>query len=127
MRKLPLASLLVPMLILACSDDNPGAPPDTTPPSVQWIQPANGDTLVIPRSITLQARATDNVAVSEVEFLADGGSLGLGSAVGDLYNYTWQTSPEMAGQHLIKARATDTSGNSAEESISLTLMEPPPR
>ncbi len=84
-----------------------GAPPDTTPPVVSITAPTNGST--VSGVVTISANATDNVAVTQVEFLVNGVSLATDSAAP--YSAVWDTSLVADGTYVLTARASDPSGN----------------
>ena len=90
---------------------------DTLAPSVVLSSPRDGDT--VRRKINILATATDNVAVSRVEFYVDSQLLSSDS----LYPYaaTWHTQHFASGVHTLMAKAVDTSGNSAQSAISVTV------
>ncbi len=90
---------------------------DTTPPSVTINAPLNGAT--VNATLTINVTATDNVAVARVEFYIDGG-LRLNDTTLP-YRYTWNTTTESEGLHNIRARAVDTSGNSNQAVINVTV------
>jgi hypothetical protein len=110
-------------IYLLQEDQTPG-PPDTTPPSVFITAPANGAT--VSGSVTVTADATDNVAVSTVQFQLDGARLGAPvTGSGPLYNLSWNTTTASNTSHTLTAVATDTYGNTASSSISVTVSNPP--
>jgi hypothetical protein len=83
---------------------------DSTAPTVSITSPASGQTLS--GTFTVSATATDNSAVSSVQFLLDGSNLG--SAVTTApYSVSWNTSQSNNGSHTLSAIATDDSGNTA--------------
>jgi subtilisin family serine protease len=84
-----------------------GAPGDTTPPTVTLTAPAAGATLA--GTVTLAATASDNVAVSQVQFLVDGAVVGTATAAP--YQVSWSSASVANGAHSFTARASDTSGN----------------
>jgi hypothetical protein len=89
---------------------------DFTAPQVQITSPANGDT--VPLSTTLSATASDNVAVTKVEFrrLVGIGQNGyLGTVTSAPYNLD-VTFP-MTGAHSIYAKAYDAAGNVTQTSF----------
>ena len=99
-------------------------PPDTTPPSVSITAPANGAPLS--GTVTATANATDNVAVANVQFQLDGVNLGAPvTGSGPVYNLSWNTTTASNASHTLTAVATDTSGNTASSSISVTVNNPP--
>jgi len=88
------------------------APPpglDGVAPTVALTAPANL-AAGLTGAVAVSATATDNVAVASVEFQVDG--VALGAAVTSApYATTLDTSRYPSGQHVVRARATDTSGN----------------
>ncbi len=56
-------------ILFSCSSDD-GPPPDTTPPQVSIISPASG--VEVSGIIIVQVLATDDNAVTSVNFLVDG-------------------------------------------------------
>jgi hypothetical protein len=98
---------------------------DHTPPTVSVTTPLAGAALS--NTVNLTANATDNVAVAGVQFQLDG--VNLGSAVtgaGPAYSYSWNTTSTGNGSHTISAVATDTAGNTATTSVSITISHTPP-
>jgi hypothetical protein len=81
---------------------------DTTPPTVSITAPANGATVSATVSVT--ANASDNVAVTSVQFVLDGTNLG--SAVTTApYSVSWNTTSAANGTHTLTAQARDAAGN----------------
>jgi beta-glucosidase len=83
-------------------------PPDTTPPTVSITSPTNG--AVISGSVTVTANASDNVAVSNVQFRLDAQNIG-GPDTSSPYSVVLDASSIGNGTHQLTALATDTSGN----------------
>ena len=92
--------------------------PDTTPPVVAITSPAEGAAVF--GIITLSAQASDNDAVNSVEFRVDG--LTVGSAVAEPYVLVWDTAAVGDGPHVVEAIATDASGNTAGDSVTVTAF-----
>lgn len=91
---------------------------DTTAPSVSITAPTGGAT--ISGSQTITANATDNVAISKVEYY-DGTTL-IGSSTVAPYSYTWNTTSAADGSHSLTAKAYDTSNNSASsQAVTVTV------
>jgi hypothetical protein len=86
----------------------PPPPPDTTPPQVSLTAPADGAT-VTGTAVQLTADATDDVGVTEVEFL-EAGNL-LGTATSAPYSFSWDTTTVANGSYSLTARARDAAGN----------------
>jgi hypothetical protein len=100
-------------------------PPDTQPPTVTIVNPANGQVVSGPQVIA--ATAVDNVAVSSVQFLLDGSPLGSPIPAGASYSMTWDTTTATNGTHTIGAQATDTSGNVGTATpVTVTVGNPTP-
>ena len=99
-------------------------PPDTTNPMISITSPSEGATLGS-TSARVTGTASDDVAVDQVELSTDmiTWSLAIGTT-------SWSGDVTLAeGANTIFARATDTSGNPATASVSITLQlvgEPPP-
>ncbi len=88
----------------------PAIGPDTTLPAVAITAPAPSAT--VNGTVTVTANATDNIAMSNVQFQLDGASLGNPVAgAGPSYSISWDTTPLANGNHTLTAVATDTSGN----------------
>ena len=88
---------------------SPPIGPDLTPPTATLTAPANLAT-GLTGSITLTATATDNVGVASVEFQID--AVAIGSAdTSPPYSTSLDTSAYPAGQHVLRARASDAAGN----------------
>jgi hypothetical protein len=90
---------------------------DTTPPTVAVTAPANGATLQ--GTVTVSATATDNKGVADVEFFVDSTSIAKLST--PPYQTQWDTTTVANGPHVVLARATDTSGNQANHSVSVSV------
>jgi hypothetical protein len=93
---------------------------DTTPPSVTMTAPANG--AAVSGTVTLTATATDNVAVTGVQFQLDGANLaGTPNVAGSTYTYSWNSKTVSNGSHTLTAVATDAAGNTASGSVAVTV------
>jgi len=91
---------------------------DATPPNVSITSPAGGATLSA--TVTLQASASDNVAVAGVQFKRDGVNLGAEDTAAP-YSAAFDTTTVSDGAHLLTAVARDTTGNTATSSaVSVT-------
>jgi CHRD domain/Bacterial Ig domain len=79
---------------------------DTTPPTVSvTAQPAP-----VSRVTSLSATASDDVGVTQVEFIVDGVTVGTDRAAP--FSVDWNTAQAADGTHSVVARATDAAGNS---------------
>ncbi len=102
------------------------AGPIKTPPVVAMTAPANGS-YVNGGTITVAANATDTVGVTGVQFMLDGANLGaVVTGAGPAYSISWNTTGVANGAHSLSAVATDTAGNTATSSVSVTMDNTPP-
>lgn len=97
--------------------------PDVTPPSVHISSPAN-NTTINSDSITVRANASDNVAVSAVEFYL-GGSL-ISTDTSSPYEANMSFVGVAPGNYAVHAIARDSSGNETVSS-SINVIKPVPQ
>jgi Domain of unknown function (DUF4082)/Bacterial Ig-like domain/Bacterial Ig domain len=96
---------------------------DSTPPTVAMAAPANGST-VFGTAVTVSATASDNVAVTSVQFKLDGANLGAPDTVAP-YSIVWDASAVPNGPHTLTAVASDLAGNTATAtSVAITVNNP---
>ncbi len=95
---------------LAVSNDVAFTTLDDIAPVVSITAPAAGS--AIAETATLNATATDNVAVAGVQFVVDGVTLGAELTAAP-YSATWNTITAANGSHTLTAIARDTAGNHA--------------
>lgn len=106
---------------------NVAAPPDTTKPTAVTVTaPANGSTQS--GTITVSATATDNVAVTKMEFYVDGTIRGTDTS--SPFSMSLDTKALSNGNRSITAKAFDAANNSAD-STAVTInvnnpVVPPP-
>ncbi|MGY2893288.1 Ig-like domain-containing protein [Deinococcus sp. UYEF24] len=100
-------------LLAACGQSSA---PDARP-TVSLTLPAT--TVTIPGSVVLSANATDDIGVSKVEFYDN--SVKIGEDASAPYTLTRSYGFGDQGQHVIRAVATDTAGQTAEDSKTLTV------
>jgi glucose/arabinose dehydrogenase len=97
-----------------------GGGSDTTAPTVNIQQPANGAT-VSGNSVAVTANASDNVGVAGVQFKLDGANLGAEDTTAP-YSVTWNTTTVSNGSHALTAVARDTTGNTTTStSVTVTV------
>jgi hypothetical protein len=88
---------------------------DVTGPAVSVTAPAGGANVA--GIITLQASATDNVAMAGVQFFLDGNAIGSEvTGAGPTYSRSWNSTTVADGPHTVSARARDTSNNTTTTS-----------
>jgi hypothetical protein len=85
-----------------------GAATDTTPPTVSASVTGSSGT------ITLNATASDNVGVTQVEFLVDGVARGTDTSAP--YSLAFDSRTLTNGSHTLVARARDAAGNTGSSS-----------
>ncbi|MGB9081709.1 MAG: Ig-like domain-containing protein [Desulfuromonadaceae bacterium] len=85
---------------------------DTTPPAVSLTTPANS--AVVSGTVTVSANASDNIAVSKVEFYENGVLLFASNTAP--YSFSWNTSSVTNGSYTLVAKAYDTTGNIGQSS-----------
>lgn len=97
--------------------------PDTTPPTVSLS--ASSLTFQVGGTSTLTATATDNVGVTSVDFLVNGGVVSTDASA----PYTFGWTPGSAGSYTLRAHARDAANNVGQSSIltaTVTAVPPPP-
>ncbi|TDG16029.1 peptidase S8 [Seongchinamella unica] len=90
---------------------------DSVPPTVNIINPKNGDT--VSRTVTIDVKAYDDVELSRVELYIDGQLMA--SSVNGALTYDWNTRKLGNGIHVIEAVASDAAGNIAKLPVELTV------
>lgn len=94
----------------------PTVPPDTTNPTVVIASPVSGTTLAS-TTVTVSGTASDDVGVQKVELSTDGSTWILAQGT-----TSWSGSLTLhEGVNTIYVRVTDTAGNPATETISVTV------
>jgi PKD repeat protein len=87
------------------------------PPTVSITAPADGAT--VSGSVTITADAGDDNGVTQVEFFANGSSIGVDTTAP--YAASWDSSSTGDGSASLSATATDTIGQTASDTISVTV------
>lgn len=94
------------------------AAPDVTPPSVSMTVPLTGAT-VSGTALSVQATASDDIAIASVTFKIDGAVISSDSS--SPYTTTLNTGIYSNGAHTISAVALDSSNNRSTSTISVTI------
>ncbi len=100
-------------------------PIDAVPPTVALSAPANGASLT--GTVTMSATASDNVAVTKVEFYY--GTTKIGEDTSSPYSISWNTTLVPNGSYTITAKAFDAAGNnttSASRTVTTANANVPP-
>ena len=82
-----------------------------SPPSVSVTAPPGGSALR--GTVSVQASASDDKGVTQVEFFDGSTSLGVDATASDGWSVSWNTNPALQGGHVLTAVATDTIGQTA--------------
>jgi len=106
--------------LVTCSDcGGGGGGGNGQPPTVDLISPANGASFTAPASISLSATAGDtDGTINRVDFYQS--TTLLFSDTVSPYGFTW--SNVAAGSYTLRAVAVDNQGNTAEDSVSVTVF-----
>jgi len=94
--------------------------PDTQDPVIIITSPTN-DQIFTTSPITVSGTASDNVALSKVEVKIGSGPWQIADGAN---SWTVSSIPLLEGSNTITAKATDTSGNSGETSVTVTYTSP---
>lgn len=97
---------------------SPTPPSDTTVPTVNITNPVNGSTVKKGSTVNITANASDNVAVSRVEFYIAGNIRCLDAAAP--YTCSWNVPKQPRVTYNITAKAYDSSGNAGSNSVNVT-------
>ena len=101
-----------------------GGGPDTTPPTVAVTLPTGGSTLV--GTVNMTATASDNTAVSGVQFQIDGVNIGQ-VVTSSPYQVSLDTTQFANGAHLVSVYAWDPARNiGSSASVSVTFSNSSP-
>lgn len=87
-------------------------PPEDLPPTVQLTAPADGASFPFKSTVTLEATASDDRAVTKVEFFS--GATKLGEDTTSPYSFVWRNVPQ--GTYTVTARATDDAAQTTTSS-----------
>lgn len=91
---------------------------DKTPPAVSITSPFNGAAVARNTFVIVSANATDNIAVSKVEFYVNNSLTCTDTALA--YTCSWKVPSAKGKSYTIQARATDASNNSSTSTINVT-------
>lgn len=108
-----------PLAAITVSVDNP----PNQPPTVAIGAPAEGATLA--QAVTISGTAADpEEALTKVEVRIDGGPWQLADGT-DAWSFAWDTLAFPDGAHLVEARATDNTAQTATAQRNVTVANPP--
>lgn len=96
--------------------ENLGMPGDQIP-SINIIYPVHAG--MVCGDISIEAAASDDMGVTQVEFFVDGASIGVDMS--GPYTAAWTTGSVADGNHLVSAVATDTAGQRAQARIAVEV------
>jgi cellulose 1,4-beta-cellobiosidase len=122
---LPWASIPTPTIILTPIPTPTSKPKDVISPLVSITNPLNNATVIRNTIITLKASASDNVAVSKVEFYYKGGKIINNSLICSdrlvPYTCSWTVPNTRSITYTITAKAHDTSNNTSSTTVKLNV------
>ena len=72
-------------------------------------------------TVTLNATASDNVGVTQVQFFVDNSTTALGTDSTSPYSASCNTATVANGVHTVKAVASDAAGNSTTSTVNVTV------
>ncbi len=98
-------------------------PPDTAPPAVAILSPADG--AQVSGTVTISGTAQDNDALTKVSIKIDTGNFILLSGLTD-WSFDLDTLALSNGLHSVTVRAEDANFNTADASLSLNVQNAPP-
>jgi hypothetical protein len=81
---------------------------DTTPPTTSITAPANSAT--VSGTVTINATASDNVGVTQIQILIDG-AVAASNTNSTTLSFNWDTTSVANGSHTIVSKAFDAAGN----------------
>jgi serine protease len=99
-----------------------GGTPSDTPPTAMVTAPVEGAT--VSGTVTVTATATDDKGVNQVQFYVDDVSIGADTNGGDGWSVSWNTTTVANGAHVVKAIATDTIGQTGQDTNNVTVNNP---
>lgn len=93
---------------------------DTTAPVISITSPANGSVVNPRQNVVITAFATDNIAVTKVEFYING--VLKSQSTLPPYLYTWTVPNPKKTTYTITVKATDAAGNIGQSSITVKTL-----
>jgi hypothetical protein len=96
--------------------------PDTTPPAISLLAPADGSTVF--GNVSIGASASDDRSLAGVQFQLDGADLGARQTAAP-FGLTWNSRNVANGTHSIAAIATDGAGNTRSAFASVSVDNRP--
>jgi hypothetical protein len=94
--------------------------PDSVPPIVSLMSPANG--AAVSGAVTISANATDAKGMQKVRFWSGSTYLGYDSTAP--YSMAWNSSGALNGTRTIRAQAVDWANNATDTQISVNVCNP---
>jgi len=94
-------------------------------PTIVITEPVNGANLVKGSTVTIKTQVTDfnkSKSVAKVEFFLDNNSMGAAVTTAP-YEFIWSNIAANAGVHVVKVKVTDNDGLTAEDSVSINIVE----
>jgi hypothetical protein len=96
-----------------------GGKPDRTAPTISISSPASGTTYTTAQTVTVNATASDNVGITQVEFYRNGVLQSTDTVAP--YSHAWSITSASNGSHSWTAKAFDCSNSTTSSPVSLTV------
>jgi hypothetical protein len=96
-------------------------PPDTMVPTAAIASPPDGAT--VSGTVDVDVTATDDVAVTKVDFFVNGTIVGTDN--GAPYAFSWNTSSLVDGAYMLQAKAYDAAGHTGSSPVITVQVEHP--
>ncbi len=103
---------------------------DNRPPQAEFLSP--GADKEVSGVVGIQVQASDDFGMSHVELLVDGVPFSTANSgdANNIYAFAWDSTEATNGQHSLRARAVDTSGNATTRDVNVqvanTVRDDPP-
>ncbi len=98
------------------------APPPIAPPTVTISSPASSTT--ISGSVSVKGSASSTASLASVQWFLDGTLAG--TTTSPSYSFSWNTTSASNASHTLTVKATDTSNNVGQSSVSVIVNNPAP-
>src|SRR5690349_7580263 len=99
----------------ACDDDEPK---DTLAPEVTITNIT--ENMNVWNTVPVTVDASDNAGLSQIELFVDGNLVATDAE--EPFEFSWDSNTILDGQHVLKIVATDKSANTAEKTVTVTVL-----
>ncbi len=88
-------------------------------PAVSWVNPTDGET--VSGTVAMEADASDDGSVTQVEFFVDGNSVGTDTDGSNGWTNSWDSNNAADGSHTFTAEASDDAAQTSSAQIGVTV------